>query len=157
MTTENRPGPRDRGPAILPRTACATAVVGVVLTVIAAIAGGTPAAYGAALGVGLLLLVFGFGTFTVDVVAAVMPPASLLVALLTYSLQLVVLTLALAVLAGSDLLDGTVARDWVGAAVIVCTLSWTFAQLVLSTSRRIPIYDLPEPRPTAASVSQGEG
>lgn len=157
MTTEPRQVPRDRVSAALVRTACATTVLGLAMTLVAALTGGTSASYGAALGTLLVVAVFGFGTFTVNAVATLVPSASLLVALLTYTLQLVALALVLAMLAGSDLLGGTVDRGWVGGTVIVCTLGWMAAQVVLSTRLRIPIYDLPEASPAPVQSARGEG
>lgn len=157
MTTETRPGTRDWGTAALVKTTLATALLGLGVTVVGALVVGSAAAYGAAIGTALVVLVFGFGTFTVNAVAALMPTASLMFALLTYTLQLVAMALAFVVLSQSGLFDETVDATWLGCTVIACTLTWTMVQLVLSTSKRIPIYDLPDPTSVAPSVTQTEG
>ena len=59
-----------------------------------------------------------------------MPAASLLVALLTYTLQLLVLALVLAGLNRSGLLDDALDRRWLAAAVIAGTVAWMVAQIV---------------------------
>lgn len=157
MTTETRPVTRDWGTAALVKTTLATALLGLGVTVVGALAVGSAAAYGAAMGTALVVAVFGFGTFTVNAVAALMPAASLMVALLTYTLQLVAMALAFVSLSKSGLFDETVDRTWLGCTVIACTLMWTMVQLVLSTSRRIPIYDLPDPRPVEPTTAPTEG
>ena len=67
----------------------ATLALAAVAVPLAALASGAPAASGAAIGAGMVLVFFGFGAMTVNAVAAVSPAASLLVALLTYVLQVV--------------------------------------------------------------------
>lgn len=157
MTTDTRSAPRDRGTAALVRTASATALLGLAAALLGALTSGSAAAYGALVGTVLVVAVFGFGTFTVNAVAALLPAASLLVALLTYTLQVVAMALAFVALSGSGLLDETIDRAWLGGTVIAGTLGWMVVQVVLSTSRRIPIYDLPEHRPAGAASTSAEG
>ena len=72
------------------RTAVAAALlVGLLAVLTGALVGGSPAALGAAVGSGMVLVFFGFGALTVNAVASVSPAASLLVALLTYTLEVV--------------------------------------------------------------------
>ena len=118
MTTETRPGTRDWGTAALVKTTLATALLGLGVTVVGALVVGSAAAYGAAIGTALVVAVFGFGTFTVNAVAALMPTASLMFALLTYTLQLVAMALAFVVLSQSGLFDETVDATWLGCTVI---------------------------------------
>ena len=73
-----------------------------------------------------------------------MPTAALLVALLTYTLQVVLMGLLFAVLAESGALDSALDAEWLGGTVIVGTLLWLTIQIVLTTRLRIPVYDLPE-------------
>ena len=161
MTTETTRPPRDRNAVALVRTASATLVLGLLATLVGALASGSAAAYGALVGTLIVVGVFGFGTLTVNAVARLLPAAALMFALLTYTLQVLAMGLVFAALSGSGLLDDTIAREWLGGTVIVGTLGWLAVQIALSTSRRIPIYDLPEePAPQAASAvasSAGEG
>lgn len=143
MTTETRNAPRDRGTVALVRTAAATLVVGLLVALVGALTSGSAAAYGALVGTLLVVGVFGFGTFAVNAVASLMPSAALMFALLTYTLQVLAMGLVFAALSGSGLLDETISREWLGGTVIVGTMAWLTVQVVLSTSRRIPIYDLP--------------
>lgn len=156
MTTEARPVP-DWGTAVLVRTACATTLLGLLAALLGALVSGSAAAYGALAGTVLVVGVFGFGTFTVNAVAAVLPTASLLVAVLTYTLQVVAMGLAFVILAESGALDDTLDRTWLGGTVIAGTMVWLGVQIALSTSRRIPTYDLQLPGPGKSSGSETEG
>ena len=82
--------------------------------------------------------VFGFGTFTVNAVAELMPTASLLVALLTYTLQVVAMGLAFVALSGSGALDETIDGAWLGGTVIAGTMVWLVVQIVLATTTPDP-------------------
>jgi ATP synthase protein I len=122
----------------------ATTLLGVLAVVVAALVTGSSGAAGAAVGAGMVLVFFGTGAVVVNAVASVSPTASLLIALLTYTLQVVLVGLVFAALNGSGLLDSTVDRTWAGAAVIAATLVWLVAQIVSATRSRQPLYDLPE-------------
>lgn len=149
MTTaaiRTRPAPvaRRGGAAVLAGAAVAVLAGGLLAAVVAALTSGAPAALGVAVGVGVVLAAFGLGAFVVDLVAGVLPAASLMVALLTYVLQVVVLWVVFSALDSSSLLDGTLDRTWLGVTVIVGCLVWITAQLLLAVTARIPAYDLPE-------------
>ena len=118
--------------------------LGVVAVVAGSLVAGAPAAYGAAIGALIVLGVFGFGSFVVNTVAALMPTAALLVALLTYTLQVVAMGLVFVALSGSGLLGDTLDREWLAGTVIAGTLVWVVCQIVLTMRARIAIYDLPE-------------
>ncbi|MBA2956613.1 hypothetical protein GON03_01090 [Nocardioides sp. MAH-18] len=143
MTTETRNAPRDRGTVALVRTAGATLALGLLVVLAGALTSGSAAAYGALVGTLIVVGVFGFGTFAVNAVATLMPSAALMFALLTYTLQVLAMGLVFVALSGSGLLDDEISREWLGGTVIAGTLGWLTVQVVLSTSRRIPIYDLP--------------
>jgi ATP synthase protein I len=142
MTTET---PKVRRATVLLGAASAALVAGLVLVAVAALTGGSDAAYGALVGTLIVLGVFGTGSFAVDLVAGMLPAASLLVALLTYTLQVVVMGLVFVALSGSGLLDDTIDRAWLGGTVIVGTFAWLLSQVVLTMRMRIPAFDLPAP------------
>lgn len=148
MTTEPPQGSQQASrplvSGVLVRTAAATLVAGALLVAAGTILGGRPGLLGALIGGLLTVGVFTFGAFAVDAVAGVLPGAALLVALLTYTLQVVVMALAFVALSRSGALGDTVSRGWLGGSVIAGTLVWMVVQVVLSMSRRTPIYDLPE-------------
>ena len=142
MTTET-PLSRPRGSArVLLVTGLLALAIGAVLALVGALVDGSAAAYGALVGSGLAVAVLWGGATVVDLVAGLMPAASLLVAVLTYGLQVVLMGLVLLALGRSGLLDATVDRHWVGGSVIAVTATWLVAQITLTTRRRIPAYDL---------------
>ena len=122
----------------------ASAALGVAAAVTGALVAGAPAAYGAAVGILIVVGVFGFGSFVVNTVAALMPTAALLVAMLTYTLQVVAMGLVFVALSRSGLLDAALDREWLAGTVIAGTLVWVVSQIVVTMRVRIPIYDLPE-------------
>ena len=119
-----------------PRLLLAGAAVLVAVGTLAALTEGTAGVLGALVGLVLTLGVFGFGMSLTAAVARLTPALSLLVALLTYALQLLVLLMALVALERSDLLDGTLDREWLGGSVIVATVVWT-ALLALYHTRSV--------------------
>lgn len=85
---------------------------------------------------------FATGTVVLDVVASLAPATSLLVALLTYTLQVVLVGLVFVALNRSGMLEDTVDARWLGATVIAGTLGWLVAQVVATMRTRIPVYEL---------------
>ncbi len=140
------PGPRAT-PVRLGRevglAAATVAVLGVLAVPLALVVTGATAAAGVAVGVLTVVLFFGLGALTVEAVAAVSPSASLLVALLTYTLQVVGVGVVFAALEASGALGESIDRGWLAGTVIAATLVWLTAQVVAATRSRRPLYDLP--------------
>lgn len=148
MTTD-QPTQRRGRPVLGPLSV--TAAVGLVLFAVAAALAGTSAALGVLIGTAMVAAVFAFGAVVLGVVALVAPAASLLVALLTYTLQVALVGLVYVALSSGRALDGPVDARWLSAAVIACTLAWTTTQIAVTTRARQPLYDLPS-HETEASV-----
>jgi ATP synthase protein I len=119
----------------------AGAVAVLVLVVAASLTEGRPAVVGAAAGGVLTLVVFALGIAVVGFVARLLPAASLLVALMTYTLQLLVLAPCVAAIERAGVGAETLSRGWFAAGVIAVTLLWLAGQLVAATRQRIPLYD----------------
>jgi len=117
----------------------------------------TPTSIGAAAGGVLTLAVFTLGVAAVGFVARLLPGASLLVALMTYVLQLLVLALVVAAIDGADLGAETLSRGWFAAGVIAVTLTWVVGQLVAATRQRIPVYDTSSSSPATAGTVDHPG
>ncbi len=141
MTTESTQDTRTGFSPLLGALAAGAAAV-LVLVVVAALADGRAAVVGAAGGGVLTLAVFACGVAVVSVVARMMPSASLLVALMTYALQLLVLALCVAAIERAGVGAEDLSRGWFATAVIVVTLLWVVGQLVTATRQRIPAYEL---------------
>lgn len=148
MTTDTpRTGQADRdsGVSVLVGAGAAALVLGLAATLVGAVVSGSEAAFGALVGTLLVVGVLGFGSFVVNVVAGLMPAAALMVAMLTYTLQVVLMGVVFAALSRSGLLDSSIDRRWLAGAVIGGTAIWLVSQVVLTTRRRIPVYELPAP------------
>lgn len=122
--------------------AAATLGVGTTVVAVAAVVDGAPGAYGALLGTLFALAVFSFGVFAVGAVARLMPTASLLVAMLTYTTQVLLMLVFFVALNRSGVVGDSVSREWLGGAIIVAVLAWTLAQLTAFSRARIPLYEL---------------
>lgn len=147
MTTETArraPGTASGAWGPLLAAAAVALVCGLVATVLGAVTTGSAAAFGALAGTGLVLAVFVFGSVAVQAVAQVMPNASLLFALLTYTLQVVAMALVFVALTRSGALDGPLDRHWFAGTIIGGAAGWVVGQVVLTTRARIPAYDLTE-------------
>ena len=72
-----------------------------------------------------------------------MPTASLLVALVTYVTQLAIVLLVFLAITRGDVFSSDQARGWLAAAMVLATVVWTAAHLVLTARERAPYFDLP--------------
>lgn len=142
MTTESKHTTRNPGPRVLFGAMAAGAIAGLVAALAGAVLEGSSAAAGALVGTAVVIGVFAFGSFAVEVVARVMPALSLLVALLTYTLQLVLMVVVLFALSESGMLGESLDPMWLLGAVILGTAGWMAAQVVINTRLRLPVYDL---------------
>jgi ATP synthase protein I len=128
-----------------------TVTAGLLAVALGAATAGSAAATGALVGSLLVLLFFGFGALVVNAVASVSPTASLLVALLTYTLEVVALGAVFVALGRSGALAGAVDGGWIGVVVIALTLVWLAAQIFAALRSRQPLYD---PRPDAEASAR---
>lgn len=124
--------------------------VGVLLTLVALLVGGAGAATGAAAGALLVVSFFTFGAFSVNLVATVAPRASMLFALMTYTLQVLLLAVVLIAANRSDLAPATLDPRWLAGTVIVGTLVW-MAALLTGALRSGPSLDRPFEEPVEPS------
>jgi ATP synthase protein I len=147
MTTESSATPRRSslapGVRVVTRAAGLTVLAGALLTGAAAVVHGAESAAAAAVGAGLVALVVSFGTLSLHVVASAMPTASLLVALVTYATQLAIVLLVFLAITRGGAFSSDVARGWLAASMVVATLVWSTAHLVLTARERVPYFDLP--------------
>lgn len=133
---------RESGVTLLLEGAAVTVVLGGLAALLGWQVAGPAAGYGVLVGTGLVVVVCTGGGVVVDAVTRVAPAASMLVALLTYTLQVLVLLVAFVVLQRSGLLESRLDRAWLGGAVIGATLLWLATQVVSAFRARIPAYDL---------------
>jgi ATP synthase protein I len=154
MTTESKQVRAATGAGTLLGAASWALPVGVAVALLGLAVDGVHALYAGLAGATATVVVLALGALVVDVVARIMPAASLMLALLTYMCQLLFLTVALAAVAGSAGEDVT---RWAAACLIAVTLAWTVAHVVLATRRRIAVYDvaLPSEKTSASDALSG--
>lgn len=112
---------------------------GAVVVVLAGLVSGGAGAAGALVGGGVTLAVFAFGAVSVGLAASVHPRGALAVALVTYTLQVVLLVAFFAGLSRSGLLGDTLDRAWLAVAVVVVTLTWSALQVVAWQRGEVPL------------------
>jgi ATP synthase protein I len=134
-------------------TVTATSLIALLAAFVAE--GGGAAAAGVLVGFALVGGFFAFGGLVVSAVSAISPAASMLVALVTYALQIAVVALVFAKLSSSGSMDDSIDSRWLAGTVIVGTLAWTVAQVVGSMRERRPLYDLPAAGSTAVDGEVG--
>lgn len=139
MTTESMLRSPFAGSRVLLVAALVSVVCGLLVTVVAGLLDGGAAARGALVGTLLAVAVFSFGGFVVNAVASVLPAAALVVALLTYTLQVLVMALVFWAVSSAD---AALDQRWLGLAAIAATLGWMAGQIAATVRQRIPAYDL---------------
>ena len=162
MTTTTKQDSRSSGLRQLLVTMVAVDVAVLLVAGAALVLAGSDAAVAALVGGLVTSVVIFTGTAMVNLVAGLLPAMSLLVALMTYTLQLVVMVAVFLGLSRSSLGEDGASRGWLAAAVIVATVTWLVGHVVSVVRSRVPLYDLPErpssplgaapgpaPRPTA--------
>jgi len=144
MTTDHRDAPGSSGTSVLLGAGAVTLVATGLVASLALVVSGPAAGRGALVGGVLALAVLSFGTLSLNLVAGVMPGASLALALLTYGLQVVFTATVLVALTRSGLLESALDRQWLGGTLIGAVLIWMVGHVRAATRVRILIYDLPE-------------
>ena len=109
------------------RALLVTLVVGSVGAALALLLGGRAQLLGALLGTVLVAGFFVFGMVNTAVAAAFAPRVALVVALLTYTLQVVALGLVLVAVSRSGLTPDRLDVAWLAGTVIAGALGWTVA------------------------------
>ena len=142
--TRSRTATRQTGVRVLLGGAAVTVGLGLLAAAAGWLLAGSAAGLGALVGVLLIVVVATGGTLLVNAVAGALPTASMLVALLTYTLQLLVLLLAFIGLERSGLLSSALDRAWLGGGVVGGTVLWLATLIRLTFRTRIPTYDLSE-------------
>ena len=117
-----------------------TLLIGVTGSVLAVAVGGAAQLAGALLGTGVVAAFFVFGMVNTALAAAFAPRVAMIVALTTYTVQVVALALLLVAVSRSGLAPDRLDVGWLAGTVIAGALGWTVALVV--DALRTP---LPEP------------
>ena len=124
------------------------AVVGIAgaLFVAARVAADGRAGLGVVIATAMVVGFFAFGSIVLNAVARAMPSAALLIAMMTYTLQVVLIGVVFIAVRRSGLVgtDAESAADatWLAVSIIVLTLVWMIATTIVAMRQRIPVYDL---------------
>lgn len=134
--------PQERTPRVLLAGVLAVSAATAGMVLAAFIADDGAAVRSAALGGALVIVFFGFGALNVGIAARIVPNTALLVAMLTYTFQVVLIALVFAGLRRSDAFDSTLTEGWLAAGLIVGTLTWMTAQVVTTLRTPIPPWEV---------------
>lgn len=148
MTTETTQRSADPGTRVLVGAMLVALAVSVLVIAVAAVVGDSSAVAGAAVGGISLTVVMAFGTYVVHVASNAVPELSLLVAIMTYALQIAMMVAFFLMLDRSGALGESIAGGWLVAGVVGASLTWSSAQIWFSTRARIPMYDLSRSGPS---------
>lgn len=144
--------PQERTPRVLRAGVLAVLATSAALVLLALVTDDAAAVRSAALGGGLVIFFFAFGAVNVSVAARIVPSTALLVAMLTYTFQIVLVGLVFVGLRRSDAFDSTLTEGWLAAGLIAATLTWMTAQVVTTLRTPIPPWE----GPTADEVRDEE-
>ena len=145
MTTARRRLDASAPVTVLTWAAIGSATVAAVMVGLGALVSGSPGAYGSLTGGLIVLVIFWAGTAALSAMASRSADIALMMALVTYTGQVMVVFVAFIGLSASGLLDdGTLSRGWLAASVVAGALVWSAAQVWVASKARIPLYDLPD-------------
>ncbi len=157
MTTTARPAPGQppgRTPGVLVTAGLCVAVAVALATLAGGIAAGSLGALGALVGGSIALCFFLFGSLVVENATRMAPQTAIVVALMTYTLQVALIALVFVALKSSGAVGTTLSGGWIAGGVIVATVAWTLGQLVASAKARVPAYDIELPGVPVATSQQ---
>lgn len=135
MTTNT--APEQRTPRVLLAGVLAASGSTAVAAVAGALARGGAEALSALLGGGIVLVFFAFGAVVVGSASQLAAHLALVVAMVTYTLQVVLVALVFAGLTEADAFDSDLSAGWLAGALIAGTFAWMAGQLIATL--RAPI------------------
>ena len=119
---------------ILRRSAMVTAVAALVMVVLSAIVGGGKGLVGALLGVGLVIVFFGLSAAAMSWASRKSPQVMMVTAISTYLIKILALLFFVARFSGTTAFNGKL----FGLTAIVCVLTWTTTQVLVSARLKVP-------------------
>jgi ATP synthase protein I len=155
MTTTTSP-PRGRNLRVLLVAGGCVAAALAIATLVGGLADGSQGALGALAGGGITFALLVFGLTTVIAGSRLAPHASMLIALMTFLLQVGLVAIVFVALGSSVLVGTTLSSGWLAAGVIVTAVAWMVGHLVGTARSRIPAWDVELPGPTGGPSSSRE-
>lgn len=139
MTTV-RSTPERRAPVV--RWAMApSAAAGLICVGAATFVWGQEGLYGALGGVLLVVMFLGLGQLTLQLASVVNPSFQLVIAVLTYALQVVALLAVYAAFQNSAAWTEAISSAAVGVTIMVCAVVWSAGRVVAASKERAPLFD----------------
>ncbi len=154
MTTSS--APQERTPRVLRASALWVFTASAATVALAAALGDAAAVRGALVGGGMALAFFLFGAVVVTVAARIAPGTAMLVALMTYTLQVAAVGLVFVGLVRGDALGDELDARWIAAALMAGTFAWMAGQIVTTLRTPIPPWEPSGDHPGSSSVSGEE-
>jgi len=112
-------------------------------TVAAALSRGSTESLSALLGGGIVLVFFTFGAVVVGSASQLAAHLALVVAMVTYTLQVVLVALVFAALTEADAFDADLSAGWLAGALIAGTFAWMAGQLIATLRSPIAPWEGP--------------
>lgn len=144
----------EQTPRVLRAGVVAGAGTGAGGALLAALTSDSGAVRGVLAGAGSVVAFYLFGTVVVGLAARVAPTTALLVALLTYTLQVVLVGVLFTALVRSGRLGEDLRPEWLAGGLIAATFAWIAAQIAVTLRTPIPAWVAPV---DPSSVSHPEG
>jgi len=139
MTTV-RSTPERRAPVV--RWAIApSGAAGLICIGAATLVWGRAGLYGALGGMLLVVTFLGLGQLTLQLASVVNPSFQLVIAVLTYGLQVVALLAVYAAFQNSLAWTEAISSAAVGVTIMVCAVVWSAGRVVAATKERAPLFD----------------
>jgi ATP synthase protein I len=139
--------PQERTPRVLRAGALGVLATTAVVTLAALAAADAAAVRSALLGGTLVVAFFAFGAVNVGIAARIVPAAAMLVALVSYTFQVVLVLLVFIGLRRSDAFEGDLTEGWLAGSLIAGTFVWMLAQVVTTLRTPIPPWEGPAEQP----------
>ncbi len=134
-STPERPAPVLRS-AVLP-----SLVVGALCSVVALLVDGDEGFLGAAVGALCVVAFFGFGQLVLQVFRDIAPSLLLVIALMTYLLQVVALVAVYVAIQDNQAWQAAISTTALGVTAIVTTMVWMAGLVHAARRERIPLFE----------------
>ncbi|MGI8888278.1 MAG: hypothetical protein ACR2GB_04815 [Nocardioidaceae bacterium] len=142
MTTTAKTTGISPGASLVRLCVTPTLLAGAISAIAAGASAQLPGIAGAGLGTALVVGFFGFGRAVLTGMRNVDPTYLLVIALLTYGLQVVALLALFAAFQQNPSWLASLSTTALGVTVIVCTLVWTTGLVFAARHERISLYEL---------------
>jgi len=147
MTTARSTGTSADRQSLVMRSAVAPGLVAAMgCTIIALAVAGTPGLFGALVGAACVLGFFGFGQLVLEVFRSITPSMLLVIALMTYLLQVVALLAVYALFQDNPKWQQSISTTSLAVTAMVCTMIWMAGLVHAARRERIPLFETSESR-----------